>query len=128
MKHPSSGARAASAREQVPTAKFWFYADGWVRIRLRARQTLEWRVRTQTDEGWFEQSVRWTHAVDRVTRVSETDGRDCDGRTSTRSVSECPIDRLAADVNPVRFGWPATPDWRPVDSSQRDYSAEAAGY
>lgn len=118
MKHPLS----------QQTAKFWFYAAGWVRIRLRPGQTLEWGVSTPTDEGYHSQSVRWTHDGDHVTRILTTDGRDCDGRFSTESLTTCPIDRLAAETHPIHPKWPATPAWESVRSRQRDYSAEAAGY
>lgn len=117
-----------STREQIPSAKFWFFHAGWVRIRLRPGKSAEILMAGPTEEGYHEERIRWSHEGDRVTRVWTSDGRDCDGRFSTRSVVECPIDRLATETSPINPRWPATPDWRSIERSQRDYAAEAAGY
>jgi len=85
----------------------------------------------KTDEGWSTAREEWTLAGDRVTREWGTDGVDCDGRSSTFGSDSCPLDRLAVLVP---FGFERAdapfllPDWRDETTSQRDHSAEQAGY
>lgn len=117
-----------SAREKIPTAKFWFFHAGWVRIRLRHGKSVELLMAGPTEEGYMEERIRWSHDGDRVTRKWSSDGHDCDGRFSTLCVAECAIDQLAAETHPIHPGWPATPAWELVRRSQRDHAAEAAGY
>ena len=109
------------------------------------------------DEGWSAWGSEFYYDRDsgRLVRESFSDGTDCDGRLSRENRSECPLHRLTArwlghcyrcarDVSFTRgdgiprcpdcngadeLRWTERyPDWRPVDSSQRDYAAEAMGY
>jgi hypothetical protein len=112
------------------TAKFWFYAAGWVRLTLRPGKSIEWTTGHPTDEGWYSQRVRWTHVGDRVLQEWDTDSRDCDGRMSTHTECECPIVDLAGEESHGPDA-PPVPKWERASyprSRQRDYSAEASGY
>lgn len=93
-----------------------------------------------TDEGYSYTETRWALDTDEGTVRCETttDARDCDGWISHQSDVECHIDDLASlDVYPDGGDAEASehgpapfrvPAWREVFYSQRDYSAEAAGY
>jgi hypothetical protein len=109
------------------TVRFWAWAnDGQVRITLRPGQTRHWARSYPTDEGWNAEGETWTHEGDHVARTSWTDGRDCDGRMSTDTRLECALERLTDRRDSP--DWEPSPDWLRVESSQRDYQAEAAGY
>jgi len=83
------------------------------------------------DEGWSSEWERYTLDGDTVQREWCSDGTDCDGRLSRSGEDSCPVSELATRVPygyteenaPFRL-----PEWREEDRSQRDYSAEAAGY
>ena len=110
-----------NVRFNVPTG------DAPIVLTLRPGQTLRHYAGGPTDEGWSSCEQAWFFDprdqcvyLDRV-----NDGSDCDGRL-THSVSVCcHASRLAAhhgrDGN--RY-----PKWEQLRASQRDYSAEAAGY
>lgn len=76
----------------------------------------------QTDEGFSFTEHRFANDGRAITMEINTSASDCDGRLKTYSRMEC-------DALDVRAGymeiWPA---WRLVDSSQRDFAAEAMGY
>ena len=127
----------------MKNARFWTWInDGWVKLTLRPGSTLWWSHYTSHDEGWSSETVEWFLGDDVVTRTTETDGSDCDGRLSRSYVDECGIGELASvpamkqceyseehwdgwEIDPTR---PMRPDWQKVRSGQRDYAAEAAGY
>lgn len=115
-------------------ARFWEYVNGdVVKITLKPGQTLHWRQAHQTDEGWSSEEHTWSYVADplvpHVLNEYVNDGRDCDGRLTRFTDSECLLDLLQAGNEsyaidpPVRY-----PAWQKVGSSQRDYAAEAAGY
>lgn len=91
----------------------------------------------QHEEGWSRTWISWELEGDTVIYREYTDGRDCDGRMSTSSLYSCPVADLAkrdvyasgnaeASVDgPLPF---RAPDWTEGRRSQRDYSAESAGY
>lgn len=114
-------------------ARFWEWINGgWVKLTLRPEQMLEWYRWARHDEGWSSESIQWKHAMDRVVRESETDGTDCDGRLTQRTVTECLLERLTlctAHKSSEREWTPVgVPEWEQVEASQRDYFAEAMGY
>jgi hypothetical protein len=107
-------------------ARFWAYVnDGQVKITLRPMQTASWSKRWAHEEGWSAEGETWTHWRDHIERTVWTDGRDCDGRMSTETVLRCDLAHLMDDERPDREPYP---DWQRIESSQRDYQAEAAGY
>ena len=109
-------------------ARFWEFAHGSpVKVTLRPGERKSWGTAQQTEEGWESEWVIWEHAGDKVLRESGADGTDCDGRLSTFNEYVCPLNKLHWG------GWGGEgigrfPEWEKLDSSQRDYAAEAAGY
>jgi hypothetical protein len=107
--------------------KFWTRSNGSaVRLTLRDGQFLSHENGGPTDEGYESHYETWSLDGDVVTLDYGADGRDCDGRISTHGTAHCPVDRLASGaINDQGIRFPA---WIFGESSQRDYSAEAAGY
>lgn len=126
----------------MKNARFWTWInDGWVKLTLRPGESLQWFTWNTHNEGWSSECVEWSLEDDVVTRTTETDGSDCDGRLSRSYIDECGIGELASVPAMIQCefdeewdGWkidlsqPKRPDWQKVRSGQRDYAAEAAGY
>ena len=125
----------------MPTASFFDYdptigAYRFIQL-TEENPTVEANSSSKTDEGWSQTYVRWELRDGYVINEIETAGRDCDGRTSSQSEYGCEIADLAANQpyydgdaeasegGPMPF---KTPAWVDGKRSQRDYSAEAAGY
>jgi hypothetical protein len=138
-------------------ARFWSFENGAaVKLTIREGQTLRWNYQEPTEEGWAAGGFEMYRVGDTVVCETWSDGRDCDGRLSGSQRSECHVSRLASHLvwtcpechnitthsdnregefsavcracgaqlfKPERF-----PDWNPISTTQRDYSAEAAGY
>lgn len=112
----------------MTTARFWYYhKSGMVRIKLRAGQSLHHSHGGRTEEGWSRESNRFEFDGRTVTNEFCNDGADCDGRMTRHGVVTCAADRLAAGYLDTENG-AAFPDWQTVETGQRDYSAESAGY
>jgi hypothetical protein len=89
------------------------------------------------EEGYHAEWIQWTLEDGLVVCTSDSDGRDCDGRHSSHSVYSCPVAELADrqthepntdfDADPVPLPF-KVPNWTEGKRSQRDYTAEAAGY
>lgn len=113
--------------EALPrTVRFWDWLHGSrVRIAIREGQTLRWGHRYSHDEGWSTECRTWT--LERGTLKLEvyTDGRDCDGRLETHAEFTCSFEDANSGID--GHGDPM-PLWGNRRASQRDYSAEAAGY
>jgi len=123
-------------------ARFWQYINGnLVKLTLRPGQEFNWRKYQRTEEGWTAESHTWSHDEPSGTVFSEEvlDALDCDGRCSSYwkgsfSVTEFPRKAMpcsiAFDDNgiPVEDKTILTPSWERCSASQRDHSAEAAGY
>lgn len=109
-------------------ARFWTLAHGSpVKLTLRPGQKLTFGYADRTDEGWTTYGETVTHAGDVVLCDRYDYGVDCDGRSSQESLSSCPLPELMAgnaDFD-TAIVWPA---WRRESASQRDHTAEAAGY
>ena len=105
---------------------FWDWVDGRVQgIALTPEEDATFYSGGPTDEGY---SHRWTEYRldgDRVLCRSRYDARDCDGRVTGGDEYFALLSELTADTS---HEGPARPLWRRMDSHQRDYSAEAAGY
>lgn len=78
-----------------------------------------------TEEGYDYTHISFTHEGDKIVMGIENTGRDCDGRIDCSSEFTCDLDKLAGHENPDGI---LVPIWERVSASQRDYSAEAAGY
>jgi hypothetical protein len=128
--------RAAYDQADPGRARFWVWLNnGWVRLSLADGQALEWWTGGLTDEGFSNQDHRFSRCGSVITWEETTQSRDCDGRFDCYSVcstltTELKARDMAADV-PVLAELNAgifAPMWESGDRSQRDYSAEAAGY
>jgi predicted RNA-binding Zn-ribbon protein involved in translation (DUF1610 family) len=124
-------------------------------LTLRRGNSLEWATGHPTEEGYSAEGCLWywPSGDSFIYRDSWTDGRDCDGRLSTdtscrvhvndlraRAYATCPKcgQHIERDTRrgicfycgrlPVGVEWTRVPRWERLDSSQRDYAAEAAGY
>lgn len=114
--------------QAIPTARFWaFVNDDFVKLSLRPHQKLHHSRFSDNEEGFSLEEVSWTHNGDVVYAFWYNRARDCDGLFENWYESECDIDQLQVRATSLtdefRF-----PQWRKINSDQRDHSAEAAGY
>ena len=116
-----------------PTARLWVLHKGSpVRITLTAeRPEASFGDAGRTEEGWYREGESlWLEKNDNgltcVFSERWTGERDCDGRHSTRQRAFCPLYLLKAGYR--ESATVAFPVWNVSHASQRDYSAEAAGY
>ena len=101
-------------------ARFWVYtAHSLAKLTLRPGQLLRYVEGGYTDEGYSWTETTWLHEHDRVLRRKVTEARDCDGRMDYFSEHE---------LTNLRPEEEDCPNWHRLHISQRDYSAEAAGY
>lgn len=118
-----------------PNARFWVYVNGGpVKITLEPGDELSHYEGGPCEEGYSREWTTWMHEGDRVTREWHEDSRDCVGRLDRHSKDCAHLSRLAEfvpystiedDPNYAGVMWP---EWQPISSVQRDYTAEAAGY
>ena len=85
-----------------------------------------------TEEGYSRSTQTWSLDVECgcVRYSCDSTSRDCDGRHEDYSDFTCDFDKLAAleseqDGQPLPFKLPA---WTCTTKTQRDHTAEAAGY
>lgn len=112
------------------STKIWLYhfgsgGEGYVRLKLRAGESLRVRHGGPDEEGWSSRCEGWKIEDGRIVNTVATDGVDCDGRLSTFSRYECDVASRHALVNDDGYLMPA---WEVADSGQWDYAAEIAGY
>lgn len=135
------------------TVRFWTrWNGGWVKVTITGTDVPHTLYRSApTDEGWHSEEETYTLTVrenedgtheDVIVCEMITDGRDCDGRHSSRTVVECPVSKLKAlETTPGKYAddWERktvphafqplmAPAWERVSARQRDYAAEAMGY
>lgn len=122
-----SRVKAGGRLRLSPRFRFWVYLHGSpARVSLSAaRPVVETVEGGPHEEGHTWQVTTYRLEGDVVRVEYDESGRDCDGRFSFHSKSECRVDRLDTGHTVESFTFPA---WRPIASSQRDFSAEAAGY
>jgi len=127
-------------------ARFWEHVNGgWVKLTLRAGDTIAHREGGAHDEGYSVTFTSYEYDGKTVTREAHTDARDCDGRMSYSTVVECRVRKLASrapyvdrdfvptlhalhDETYCPFPGAMLPSWEAVKRSQRDYRAESMGY
>lgn len=117
------------------TARFWWWHRGWVKLSLRPGESLLLQEGGPTDEGYSYTRTVFTCHDGIVSVESDTQSRDCDGRLDRSYETYCPVDRLHVEV-PYTLKEDGsepeptirTPAWAKGRRSQRDYTAEAAGY
>jgi hypothetical protein len=120
---------------RLKQARFWTYHRGLVRIKIDKGQTLHHSHGGATDEGYHWEWDRYFFDGKTVFHEIDTDSRDCDGRYDYHGESRCDVDDLnkGATEEVINGGGEVIeiyhfPEWRHGKESQRDYSAEAAGY
>lgn len=120
----------------TPNARFWDYVGGgWVKITLRPGEELIRDTGGPCDEGYSYKREGWTHERDHVAYRWASDSRDCDGRYQDDGKLCCPLadlrarDALDPELPDATTGpWRWLPVWGRARRSQRDFTAEAAGY
>lgn len=114
----------------MQSIRFWDYIDGnLVRLTLSLNASVITHTRGgYTDEGWERVSVTYEWDVDAHMVILHTfrAGADCDGRYDHEAVYTCMVEDLRRDYD--EYADVMMPAWTRVDTSQRDYSAEAMGY
>lgn len=117
---------------ELRTLRFWVFLNGgYVRITLPPGDKVVGRVKCDDagGEGFSRNVQTWERHPEmrgHVLRKVTESGRDCDGPYRTGYEMACSYDRLARIL--CTFTEARTPDWQHLDSYQRDYAAEAAGY
>lgn len=115
--------------ETNPNARFWIYyapAECCVKVTLRPGQKIEYHSGGLTEEGSHYEWQQYSHENGVIVSRREQRGRDCDGRYSYSNTDICKLENLKAYQN--RYTGLNMPLWEDGEYSQRDYSAEAAGY
>lgn len=107
------------------TFKYWI-GGVFQLIQLSERLAVEFHEGGPTDEGFSFTCYKFTLEPGLVRLEVSTEARDCDGRIEVYNEYTCPIDKLESVLSPLDAT--RIPEWECVDCSQRDYSAEAAGY
>jgi hypothetical protein len=104
----------------------WLQGD-YKKITLIPGGSEEHRTGGRNEEGYSYTSYQFEHEGDLIRLQIASQAQDCDGRLDTYSEFTCSLDKLAA--RPASGGYDLMlPEWEKVDSHQRDYAAEAAGY
>lgn len=108
-------------------ARFWTdYKGSPVHITLRPGGSIELFEGGPSEEGYCYMRSLFTFDGTQVISEWEENSRDCDGRLERYTESRCHVARLHEGwIDPDGLAFPA---WERVDASQRDHSAEAAGY
>lgn len=114
---------------QKTTARFWImHNDDWCRVALRDGDSIELYRREEYDDG---RSHTWTHYQregDVITCDIQIEASDCEGRTEQSFEVSTTLTQLESAEPDPDYDFPPRPVWQPVDYSQRDHTAEAAGY
>jgi len=128
-------------RKQVApiNARFWTYWNGdFVKLTLKPGDAILLYVSGQTDEGYESEAKSYTHQGNEVTFLIDSSGRDCDGPSASHETLVCALAELHSGCTPPGQKLhrsdcepPETiiyPNWRLVDSYERDVFAERMGY
>ncbi len=115
--------------ETIPNARFFDMHPRTgepVKVTLRPNERKLHCQLWWNGEGYTVRATTYHHAGAEVQITTLDQGRDCDGYHTREWTIACALDELTdglRDEDGVRF-----PNWRKVASSQRDFTAEAAGY
>ena len=114
-----------------PTVRLMIWENGGpIQITLKPKQGRTWSFGGPTDEGFSSEHNSWYYEVDdndptqdRIVHTWYSRGRDCDGPHES-------TDRAFVYVKDIWPGHECPRDlvWHEIESHQRDYYAEAAGY
>jgi hypothetical protein len=113
----------------MKNARIWIWENGApIKLTLKPGVPLRWTHGGRDEEGWSWTRLTFEWDGHTLLQSYDFDGRDCDGRL-TRSGACCTTPDLfqaghQEETDPaVRY-----PKWEELSQSQRDYTAEAAGY
>lgn len=116
--------------ETTPNARFWVWVNGGnVKLTLKPGQRLVHNEGGPDEEGYSYTQEAWKHEGRYVTRCWTMQAKDCDGRIdrfdrSRYKVADMITDYAYKESSDIQH----RPEWENTGGSQRDYSAEAAGY
>jgi hypothetical protein len=117
----------AAGSSQPRNARFWIIWNATLaKLTLAPGQRLTLSSFSRHEEGWTRQWKSFEHTGEAVEHTTHEDGTDCDGRSSYTATCLCPLSELAAFKSDY-FEEPL-PKWTVLESEQRDYTAEQAGY
>lgn len=120
--------------DKLRSFRFWHDFNGsYVRITIRAGEEVNLESMRRTDEGFIRRWVSFRCEDDgSAIHVDEfVRQRDCDGVSESGWAGVCSTDKLAARVGCPEFEESRglmLPEWEEEGKTQRDFSAEAAGY
>lgn len=134
-----SEARLTAMSKSTPTAtkktvRVWiFYLGSPVRLSLGERDSVAIYEYTPDDEGFHARISEVSRRGDQLTCWTHDRSKDCDGLLESFDEKVCSVDdaRLSEPTETTRAKHPdidGFPMWRSERRSQRDHSAEAAGY
>jgi hypothetical protein len=114
-------------------ARLWVYInDDFVKLTLSPKQGLTWSKAWRTEEGYASISETFEFDGQEVWHRTDRDGRDCDGRLSTREDETCSLESLQARPVPCfdthRNMCISLPEWITGSGSVYDEYAQAANY
>lgn len=113
----------------MDTCWFWHWIlGGAVKIRLRKGQMVWHKSGGDIDEGFHYEQCMWSFDGEFVSCRIDTHARDCDGLMETHWGGHCHVGALRQGNESTEEKGVIFPRWIKASSSQRDYSAEAAGY
>lgn len=110
------------------SARFWIYWNGWTKITLRSSRPFTIYHYGRTDEGWEQITETYTYDGYVVCCERSVRARDCDGllecNSEHRFTVSAPREETMLDDGEVIMH----PVWHRQSASQRDHTAEMAGY
>lgn len=106
--------------------RFWDYINCPVKIKLKPNQELIYTQSYYNGEGYTHTIYGWLYQDNKLIYKVGTDTTDCDGRLTTYDEFECNLTELHSEYNKEYQLF--FPNWKRVNSHQRDFFAEAAGY
>jgi hypothetical protein len=127
MHTPDNGRLGNPMRDKIMTIKFKFMHPstcGEVTMRIREGEAFHYHHGQRTEEGWESLSITWRNVAGRLVREYVRRAQDCDGRMDWYG-EDIASAAFSGDLLLNHSGYPR---WEEIDSSQRDYEAEKAGY
>jgi len=138
-----TGYQKQTETQPIKTARFWvWHKESYVRLALKDGQDLSTHDGGPCDEGYSCESTKWSRDGNTITQEYAEWGRDCDGRHEYHSTRYADIHELEVNAQYATIGDEdsfdepedtrriicRTPNWTREERSQRDYTAESAGY
>ncbi len=114
---------------KAKTARFWHWHNSSpVLIKIEAGQTLHHCMGGPTDEGYRSEANVWSFDGDVLVCEWGSDESDCDGRLVHDGEVWCDVSTIRSGYVDGDHAGVVYPKWEQGRRTQRDYTAEAAGY